>query len=262
MNSIAWKLREHSDIVKAGFKHSLIRDALSSENRATSYIKWKESRCNLTLDAVRQLGCNISEDTPKTAFSEVFFEGVYNIREFTPFRGDVVIDVGASYGDTAIWWSKVFGARVIGFEPLDDVYRIFQKNIELNNADVTAYNIALGNGTNISGSTKGKMLSLDTSPGSMNFPTQRLDDFSFQRVDLLKIDVEGFECEVLAGATNTINKFQPKIIVEMHSKELTKKCNKLLADLGYHIKVVGRKMKLKNSWMDLVQNVFYMPPMN
>ena len=61
---------------------------------------------------------------------EIFLLGVYNVDGFTPNIGQVVIDAGANYGDSAIWWSKKFGAKVFAFEPLSDVFSELQKNIK------------------------------------------------------------------------------------------------------------------------------------
>ena len=43
-----------------------------------------------------------------------------------------------------------------------------------------------------------------------------IDDLAFPQVDLIKIDVEGFELEVLAGATQTLRRDQPLIVMEVH----------------------------------------------
>lgn len=120
---------------------------------------------------------------------EIFTQGIYNIEGFTPAKGQVVLDVGANYGDSSIWWAKKFGAKVVAFEPLNDVFIELEKNIELNCADVIAYNVAIGNGEEISGNSQGRMFSAG---GDLKIKTKRLDDYSFDRVDLLKIDVEIF----------------------------------------------------------------------
>lgn len=47
-----------------------------------------------------------------------------------------------------------------------------------------------------------------------NVPTVRLDDFNFDALDLLALDVEGTESYVLLGAKNTINRYKPIVLVE------------------------------------------------
>jgi FkbM family methyltransferase len=162
--------------------------------------------------------------------------------------------VGANYGDSAIWWAKKFGAKVVAFEPLNDVFIELEKNVELNSVDVVAYNVAIGNGEEIAGKSKGGMFS---ARGDLKIKTKRLDDYSFDRVDLLKIDVEGFEYEVLKGAENTINKFKPRIIIETHSIALRRTCDQYLLNHGYSLRQEGRTVTVKAPGMDRVTNLFY-----
>jgi FkbM family methyltransferase len=199
-------------------------------------------------------GFKFSENTPSGALREIFFEEIYNVDGFKPDSGQTVIDVGANYGDSSIWWAKTFNCKVIAFEPLVNVFNVLVENIRLNNADVTAYNIALGNGEEIRGRSDGNML---YSGGDIKVRSAKLDSYSFETVDLLKIDVEGFEMDVLQGAENTIREFKPRIIIETHSKELRKKCHAFLSSLGYSLKVEGRTFRPRHSWMDEVSNLFY-----
>jgi FkbM family methyltransferase len=201
-------------------------------------------------------GFVFSENTPSGALREIFVEEIYNVGGFTPAFNQVVIDVGANYGDSAIWWAKTFRCKVIAFEPLVNVFTVLEENIKLNNADVMASNLAIGNGEEISGSSDGNMF---CSGGDIKIRTEKLDSYSFERVDLLKIDVEGFELDVLLGAENTIRQFKPRIIIETHSKELRKKCHAFLTSLGYSLKVEGRTVTSKAPGMDKVTNLFYRP---
>ena len=138
---------------------------LSRGYRKSTYEKWKE----LPLIKAVSDGFIFSERTPKGALREIFVEEIYNVKGFTPQKNQTVIDVGANYGDSAIWWSKKFGAKVIAFEPLDDVFKILEENITLNKADVKAYNMALGNGSDISGNSEGTML---IKGGNVKFRTE------------------------------------------------------------------------------------------
>lgn len=249
-HSLAWKLKEHSDLIEYGFKHSLISDLLSNNYRKSSYRNWEDFPLKLAISQ----GFKFSDNTPADALREVYVEGIYNVKGFIPEGNQWVIDVGANYGDTAIWWSKTYGSKVIAFEPLIDVYRELNENIKLNNADVVAYNVAVGNGEEIKGNTSGNMFSLG---GDTKVKTVKLDDYSFDKVDLLKIDVEGFEFEVLQGAKNMISKYEPKIILETHSKNLRKACHDFLSSKGYSLRVEGRTVVSKNPRMDRITNLFY-----
>ncbi|MGC8691602.1 MAG: FkbM family methyltransferase [Thermoplasmata archaeon] len=76
-----------------------------------------------------------------------------------------------------------------------------------------------------------------------NFETRTLDSFNLEKVDILKIDVEGFECDVVEGAINTISKHKPKIIIETHGSRLRDKCTELLGSLGYRVVRKGKQTK-------------------
>ena len=249
-NSLRWKLKEHSDLVEYGLKHSIVRDIFSKSYRRFQYKYWYEfPRLFAGLK-----GFSFTEKTPPYSLREIFIEEIYNVDGFKPESGQIVIDVGANYGDSSIWWAKTFSCKVIAFEPLVNVFNVLEENIKLNDANVSAYNLALGNGEEISGNSDGNMF---CSGGDIKLKSEKLDSFSFERVDLLKIDVEGFEMEVLKGAENTIRQFKPRIIIETHSKELRKKCHAFLSSHGYSLKVEGRTVTTKSPGMDKITNLFY-----
>jgi FkbM family methyltransferase len=66
-------------------------------------------------------------------------------------------------------------------------------------------------------------------------PAITLDGFEFkeQRCDLLKIDVEGFECHVVRGAMNFLTNFHPHIFIEVVDGGAKQWVEKTLTALGY-----------------------------
>ena len=247
---LRWKLDEHSDLVKYGRGHSLLLDLVSISYRRRSYKKW----VGLISESASSQGFSFTEKTPPVMLREIFLLGIYNVKGFTPENGDVVVDVGANYGDSAIWWARKFGVKVFAFEPLSDVFEEFEKNIKLNAVDVVAFNEALGEGEEITGHSVGGMFAIG---GNSKVKTEKLDKYSFERVDLLKIDVEGFEYNVLKGAENTIRKFKPRIIIETHTHALRDLCHSYLSEHGYQLKVEGRTISTGIKGMDKVTNLFY-----
>lgn len=251
MNSfLRWKFEEHSYLVNSGLKHSLILDFFSKKYRKESY----ERLMNIFVQSAISQGCVFSPNTPALALREIFFLRIYDVQGFLPEKDHVVLDVGANYGDSSIWWAKKFGAKVIAFEPIPEIFFELEKNIRLNSVDVTAYNVAIGQGEEIYGKQSRGMLSTGS---EKKIKTKKLDSYHFDRVDLLKIDVEGFEYEVLNGAKETIKKFKPKIIIETHSKYLRNICNSYLLNCGYTLKIEGRTEISKAPGMDHITNLFY-----
>lgn len=72
----------------------------------------------------------------------------------------------------------------------------------------------------------------------------RLDDMDFNKVNWIKIDVEGFELKVLEGAKDMLKRFHPKLIIENHSK----------VD---HIKPYMKRYDIWAQILDLLQSFAY-----
>ena len=231
-------------------------DAFFSTYRKSKYREWSTQGVR----EAEKIGIMFSKETPPQSLLEIFLEGIYDFTDFYPREGDVVIDVGAGYGDSALWWWKKFGAVVYAYEVLPRVYNVLAENIRLNNASVNIFNLAIGDGNLTSGylSALGNMLQIahDTHEG-YDFLTTKIDSLNIPEPAIIKIDVEGFELKVLHGAEKIIEYHKPRIIIETHSTELRKECHAFLRKREYILKQVGRTVKPKHSWMDEVTNLFY-----
>lgn len=218
------------------------------------------------LNSALSLGISVPEGFPISTLCEVFYEGIYNMGNFKPQKSDVVIDIGANTGDWTIYCSKVINVKKIyAFEPLKYNYYWAKNLLDINRCEnTTLYNYAI---SDFEGERKfeytGNMLGeintkLEKKTEVIKFKT--LDSFKLQ-CDILKIDVEGFELDVLKGSLNTIRNHKPKIILETHTKKLRQECNDLLNKEGYRLKMSGRKIKgskTKNySNLDEIVNLYY-----
>jgi FkbM family methyltransferase len=157
------------------------------------------------------------------------------------YHGDglVAVDCGANLGVHTIEWAKYMTGWgvVLAFEAQERIYYALAGNIAINNCfNARAINAAVSNRSgwmkipqpnylaNASfGSLELKKIdrtefigqSIDYSEDKMaNVPMVHLDSFSFPRLDVLKIDVEGMELEVIEGAANCISKYRPILLVE------------------------------------------------
>jgi FkbM family methyltransferase len=135
--------------------------------------------------------------------------------------GAVVFDIGANIGNHALYWAlKVNTHRVYAFEPIPATFALLSRNVEINalSGKLIPINAAVGD---VQERVAIKSYTVRNTGGATvrtdrlgTIPCIRLDDFEFseQRVDLLKIDVEGFECRTVSGARNFIMRFHPKHI--------------------------------------------------
>ena len=136
---------------------------------------------------------------------------------------------------------------IYAFEPLKNNFRILEKNVVQNKINCIRYNVGLGDFT--------KEVDVDVS-GAMAKPLitssleheiikiDKLDNFNIY-ADVIKIDVEGFEIEVIKGGLNTV-KNAKAIIIETHSKNLQVEVAKMLSGLGFHLSKIIKNYASKN----------------
>ena len=137
--------------------------------------------------------------------------------------GDVVVDCGANHGFSTTLFSRWTGAKGIvhAFEPYPPNIEILRKNLELNQVqNVELHAIALGAEKGTAHLSRHPNATIHRNAtadqGLESAPLRRLDDeLAETRVDFLKVDVEGFELEVLKGATRIL-KGHPRLALEIH----------------------------------------------
>lgn len=153
-----------------------------------------------------------------------------------PRPGDVALDVGGCWGDTALWLAHVVGERgaVHTFEPAPSNRQLLARNLELNPAlapRITVWPDPLGAvpGTRVwipdvlaAGATIRVELSGDEPWRMIELRTQSVDALVAQRrlayVDFVKVDVEGADLGVLEGAADTIRNHRPRLAIACYHK--------------------------------------------
>jgi FkbM family methyltransferase len=124
---------------------------------------------------------------------------------------DVFLDVGANVGSYTVLASGVCGARTLAFEPDPKTVEHLRRNIEINGLDglVEVHQVALGSTPGETAFTVGRetvnRVAELGEADTQTVPMRRLDDISGARqATLIKLDVEGYEAEVLAGAREVL----------------------------------------------------------
>lgn len=163
--------------------------------------------------------------------------------------GDVVIDAGACWGETSLYFAFEVGAsgRVISYEFIPSNIAVLEKNIAANPTLAERITVV----PNPVWSTSGQILYyVDWGPGSrVSFEKLRADfddtqcrtisiddtvkQLSLPRVDFIKMDIEGAELHALKGAEQTLLRFHPKVAISLyHSLEDFKTVPRYLDSLG------------------------------
>ncbi len=125
--------------------------------------------------------------------------------------GDLFVDVGANIGAYTVLASGVAGAKSISFEPSPSSFQSLKRSVFLNNLSgkVDLHQAALARVEGPIRVTQGlgteNHVSTGNGPSTVEVPATTLDKVLGERKPILiKIDVEGFESEVLGGAEQTL----------------------------------------------------------
>ena len=165
-------------------------------------------------------------------------------------EGDIIIDVGANIGFSTAIASRLVGPRghVFAFEPSSSFYDKLKQNVILNGANnVSTYKLAVGRDdsrqTLKSGDQSASIVFGDTNNEQLTLETVdsvTLDQIFIQynvHVKLLKIDVDGWDYNVLLGASRLLLEQRPIVIVEVIDRGITQPSSifSYLREHGYEI---------------------------
>jgi FkbM family methyltransferase len=152
------------------------------------------------------------------------------LREYLP-RDAVVVDVGANLGFTALLFAKLVGpgGQIYAFEPSPPIYAKLLQVVQKNQlANVRCFNLGCGatrkRETLLVPASSGNAtirrngVHVEGAYGEINIEIDTLDHAILPlspKVDFLKIDTEGFEDQVLAGAEEIIARDRPVVYIEL-----------------------------------------------
>ena len=169
------------------------------------------------------------------------------------------LDVGANIGNHSVYFSSHF-TSVYSFEPNPDTFYLLSYNSNISN-NIHAYNYGLGDSEEV--------LDLHVNPDNMGasainysgsanekkikISVKKLDDLDvgFANISFVKIDVEGFEDNVIKGGIRLIESHMPIIVFEQLEREFCKGSTKAidrLVSLGYRICWIQEE-NYKKSWI-------------
>ena len=173
-----------------------------------------------------------------------FSEGEVDLFRQVVEPGSVVVEVGANIGTHTLFFARQVGLEgaVIAFEPQRVVFQSLCANMALNSVtNVQCFQKAVG-------AEQGEIpvpvldysrennyggLSLESGQQGESTPLVTIDSLKLSRCTLLKVDVEGMERQVLAGAAKTIAKCRPILYVENDRREKADELVRFIDGLDY-----------------------------
>jgi len=142
-------------------------------------------------------------------------------------ENDIVIDCGACWGDTALYFcSKAKNVKVYSFEFIPSNITIFNENIALNpncQVELIPHPVWRDSSSKFFATDRGPASSVSSEPFSeddITVTTLSIDDLvkekGLNRVNFIKMDIEGAEPYALEGAVNTLTRFKPKLAIAIY----------------------------------------------
>jgi len=157
-------------------------------------------------------------------------------------EGDFVFDIGAFIGDHTIAYCNAVGpaGRVYAFEPNPSAYKCLMHNCPT----AQKYDVGFSDQREslplqIDPNAGGSYVSRQNSPTSVELLT--LDMFDLDRLDFLKMDIEGYEVKALNGGKALIEKLKPVMWIEVNRGALERnetspeELESLVESLGYTV---------------------------
>jgi FkbM family methyltransferase len=167
-----------------------------------------------------------------STFDQIFIFNEYDFE--TSISPNVIIDAGANIGLASIYFANKYnGSRIIAIEPEESNFLLLQKNVASytniialqaalwgENEEISLVDPGLGKWGFI---TEGKGVNHENDSNLCHYVKgmtvdKIMQDYHLQRIDILKIDIEGAEREVFDDTSSWIEKVDA-IIIELHERQ-------------------------------------------
>jgi len=200
-----------------------------NESIPITFLNWK-----LNLFKLKTVGYDLNLFYVPMGILATYLLKQYEYKNTTPHikavEGDYVIDAGGCWGDTALYFAHEVGisGKVFTFEFIPSNLIIMKNNLDLNSS--IKNRIAIAENPLWSVPNK-KLYYLDKGPASRvsnekesdsfkEVSTASIDDFleknKIDKIDFIKMDIEGAELDALKGSENAIRKFRPKLAISVY----------------------------------------------
>ena len=236
-------------------------DSARAHGAAMGYLSrngWSRKTVRVRMRSSPRLSLEIDLMTVFMILREIWVEGIYHdcsLGDFSLHEGDVVVDVGGQQGCYAALASRKVGASgwVYSFEPMPGNYGLLAKNVARNELrNVTAFQLALSDKAgeaqlSLDGINSGGHSLSAGEPGGKRLAVavETLDGLAAKlslRPSFFKIDVEGYGAHVLRGGRTLLQRYKPRVVMEVHSPQEEQESGDLLRGLGYAVQRSGNNL--------------------
>jgi FkbM family methyltransferase len=258
LNRILGNLATRAPHVDARFReiYEGVEGRRTQRERRLSPHQWLASPIYIEEYVLPVAGHAVTIETNDISAIEVFGLDQY-VHPDPPIQvlpGDVVIDGGACWGDTALYFAAQGAAKVFAFELSQSNIEVMAGNLARNPAIGSAvevvraplaherglplYIVDRGAASRVSAEPNGGEMLIGTSLDAF------VADRGLDRVDFIKLDVEGAERAVLAGANETIRRFRPNMALSVYHRAddpfvLFEQLRSLVPDYRFFLKGVS-----------------------
>jgi FkbM family methyltransferase len=146
-------------------------------------------------------------------YGDIMAVYVDRIYDWLPVEGRTVVDVGASIGDSALYFYARGARRVVALEPWPKNYHLLERNVRLNGAEdvITPVNVGLAGSSGTIHLEDGTEDSLHNqlrestygTPVPMRTLQEIVDEYQIESA-VLKLDCEGAEYEILSQSNDQL----------------------------------------------------------
>lgn len=232
------KILEYRKYKKLGLSYGEFSALKKKSNKSTSILFGKEIKITDSFWYLHSL-------------NELFIDKVYKFNSSSTIPK--IIDCGSNIGLSIIFFKRMYpDAEIIAFEPDNDIYTISKYNLnQFGIDDVELFKKAVWINEEPlvfakTGSLGGHIVQ-EKSENTIEIQTVRLKDFLCQKVDFLKIDIEGPEYDILKDCGESLKNVE-NIFVEYHSFAEN---SQMIGELLFILKNAGFKVYVKEAWENM-----------
>ena len=228
---------------RAVFDSLLINNSIKQLKSATRKLKFYN---------LAKLGYDIKLYGARALLDKIVINDQYSHKDCIVEKGDFVIDAGGCWGDTSLIFSSKAGnsGKVFTFEFFKDNLDILKANFSYNKnltKNIVLTEQPLYNDSNtylyLNHACADITTLTEKKNNSNKYKTISIDDFvknnNIEKIDFIKMDIEGCELKALYGAKNTLKTYKPKLAIAAYHKyddyyEIPKFLNGLNIDYNFY----------------------------